>query len=299
MTNADPRNRTAYAGRESTSTRNPHTARAPLVTGKSAKQLAKLSLEERILAQWRAAHSSSVSDEAKTMFQIQALGNLYKLADVRLWTEHHRPTNGVKTPERGVIFLEFFFDGCTSELKGQEEVFKDAFEKMIEGQLQERRITEFREKLVARRRCNRGVGAVDRAADGDDGVDMARTEGGDSSGDLDWQAYLKRPIPATDLSIQSFRDAGCALSFLVVQTSISVSAGEVLGQIAFQEHFPIDGVAQEMSKSTKPLPRWVHGLLACTIGLSTITILAWWQVAKQLISGADGGASPISSLAAN
>ena len=55
------------------------------------------------------------------------------------------------------------------------------------------------------------------------------------------------------------------LRFLVCQTSISIGAGEVgqgldvarwtlfsnampvqvLGQIAFQEHFPIDGVAQD------------------------------------------------------
>ena len=61
------------------------------------------------------------------------------------------------------------------------------------------------------------------------------------------------------------------LRFLVCQTSISISASEalealesasrqVLGQIAFQEHFPIDGIAQEPSKSTKPLPRWVPPL---------------------------------------
>jgi len=78
------------------------------------------------------------------------------------------------------------------------------------------------------------------------------------------------------------------LRFLVCQTSLSVSASEVLGQIAFQEHFPIDGVAQEPSKSTKPLPRWVYGLFVCTGGLTTITILAWWQVVRQVTaSGGD------------
>lgn len=297
MANTDPRNRAAYAGRQSVSTRNPHTARAPPATGKSAKEIAKLSVEERILAQWRAAQGSPVSDEAKTVFQIEALGHLYKLADVRLWTQHHRPTPGVKTLEKGTIFLEFFFDGCTSELDGQEDVFKDAFERMIEGQLQERRIVEFRQKLVARRRCRRGEEGASRAADGEDGGDMTKTEGCDGDGDLDWQAFLKRPIPATDLSIRSFRDAGCALSFLVVQTSISVSAAEVLGQVAFQEHFPIDGVEQELPKSTKPLPGWVHGLLVCTIGLSTITVLAWWQIAKQVMNGAVD-VSPVSALAA-
>eukprot|EP00435_Cladocopium_sp_Y103_P026715 s1617_g6.t1 len=147
------------------------------------------------------------------------------------------------------------------------KVFKKAFESMIETQLQEQRLTQFRQKLAARRR---------KGQDSSDG------------GDQEWQSYLKRPVPATELSIRSIREAGCMLRFLVCQTSISIGAGEVLGQIAFQEHFPIDGVAQEPSKSTKPMPRWVYGLGACTAFMTVVTITAWYQVVRQIaFSGAE------------
>eukprot|EP00434_Breviolum_minutum_P037660 symbB.v1.2.033402.t1/scaffold4144.1/size43914/4 len=146
-------------------------------------------------------------------------------------------------------------------------VFKKAFETMIEQQLQEQRLTQFRQKLAARRRK---------------GQDSSET------GDQEWHSYLKRPVPATELSIRSIREAGCMLRFLVCQTSISIGAGEVLGQIAFQEHFPIDGVAQEPSKSTKPMPRWVYGLGACTAFMTVVTITAWYQVVRQIaFSGAE------------
>ncbi|OLQ14377.1 hypothetical protein AK812_SmicGene1544 [Symbiodinium microadriaticum] len=141
----------------------------------------------------------------------------------------------------------------------QQEVFKKAFETMIEQQLQEVRLTEFRQRLAARKRGKQEV-----------------SEGG--ADDDQWQSYLKRPVPATELSIRSIREAGCMLRFLVCQTSLSVSASEVLGQIAFQEHFPIDGVAQEPSKSTKPMPRWVYGLGACTAMMTVIGLTAWYQV---------------------
>merc|ERR1712060_502805 len=152
---------------------------------------------------------------------------------------------------------------------GQEDAFTKAFEDMVEQQLQERRADEFRKKLTARRRNKSSASA--ESADG---------EGGGGLDDDEWRKYLHKPLPATELSIRSMREAGCMLRFLVCQTSLSVSASEVLGQIAFQEHFPIDGVPQAPSTSTKPLPGWVYGLACCTAGMMSLTLLAWWQVVR-------------------
>mmetsp|Transcript_30904 Transcript_30904/g.78251 ORF Transcript_30904/g.78251 Transcript_30904/m.78251 type:complete len:273 (+) Transcript_30904:2-820(+) len=257
----------AYKGRESGSTRNPHSASAP--GAKQLKEWSKLSCEERVLTQWRAAFGCPVSDEAKAQFCIHALDRTFRLSDVRLWTQHH-PLHGKHVVDGGKVHLEFFFDGTTSELTGHEEEFTKAFENMIEQQLQERRVIDFRKKLATRRR--RGT-----ASPGEGDMD-----GGDGVDDEDWNTYLKKPVPATDFSIRSYREAGCMLMFLVCQTSVSVSASEVLGQIAFQEHFPIDGVAQPPSTSTMPLPRWFYGLGACTVTLSFFAVVAWWQVFTQI-----------------
>ncbi|CAE7725171.1 unnamed protein product [Symbiodinium sp. CCMP2592] len=77
------------------------------------------------------------------------------------------------------------------------------------------------------------------------------------------------------------------LRFLVCQTSLSVSASEVLGQIAFQEHFPIDGVAQaELASTLVDLGyglnvgnacQQVYGLGACTAMMTIIGLTAWYQ----------------------
>jgi len=230
-----------------------------------------MSPEKRVLAQWNAAYGCPLSDEAKAQFRIHAVGLTFKLADVRLWTNHYQQK---KADENGTIFLEFFFDGSPEELGDQEDEFKRAFETMIEQQLQEVRLKEFRKRLTARRR-GRGSHNSGRSEDGVEGG------GGEiGSDDGEWREYLQKPVPATELSIRSLREAGCMLRFLVCQTSLSVSASEVLGQIAFQEHFPIDGVAQEPSKSTMPMPKWVYGLAVCTVGVTVITICAWWQIVK-------------------
>lgn len=191
---------------------------------------------------------------------------------MRLWQQHH--PQGKDGTERGKIFLEFFFDGSQSELAGNEEAFTKAFENMIEQQLQERRVVEFRKRLAARRR-GRGGGEAE-------GSSREDTAGADPVTDEDWQKYLHKPVPATDFSIRSFREAGCMLTFLVCQTTLSVSASEVLGQIAFQEHFPIDGRPQEPSKSTKPLPRWVYTMAGFTTAFTALTVVAWWQVIRQV-----------------
>jgi len=268
----------AYSNRASASTRNPHMAAKAAPSG---LQFGHLDTEERILAQWQAAFGCPVSDEAKAQFCITALGRTFNLSDVRLWKQMH-PAHSKANKDK--IHLEFFFDGAQSELADNVEVFTQAFERMIESQLQERRVVEFRKKLAARRR--RGKGAGEPGCDEPDA---------DYLDDGDWQQYLQKPVPKSDFSVRSFREAGCCLTFLVCQTSLSVGASEVLGQIAFQEHFPIDGKAQEPSKSEKPLPRWVYYAGASTCVLSTLALGAWWQVVKQFafVSGASETALPM------
>jgi hypothetical protein len=255
-----------YNGRESTSTRNPHAAAKPLPP---VKDLAKLSNEERVMRQWQAAHGCPISDEAKAQICVHALGRTYTLADVRLW--QNQPWQIQKGDV--TVCLEFFFDGSPDEFAGKEDEFKKAFETMVEGQLQEVRRAEFRKKLTARKRGG-------RKADGEDGL-----EGGGGLYDIDdseWRKYLKSPLPATNLCIRSMREAGCMLRFLVCQTSISTSAAEVLGQIAFQEHFPVDGVIQE-SKSTKPLPKWVYAVGCCTMTFTVVSLMAWAKVVQTAV----------------
>lgn len=281
MTSTD--HKSAYVGRESTSTRNPHAA-ASKPLSKKAKDLSKLPPEQRILEQWRTSSGCPVSDEAKEQFQVQTSERTHKLADVRLWHEHH--SKGSKSvEEQGVLYLEFFFDGSPAEYNDNSEQFIKAFEKMIEKQLQERRVIEFRQKLATRRRGGR------KDADNRETAEDAIEGGGDvGAEDSEWREYLRKPIPATNLSVRSIREAGCMLMFLVAQTSLSISASEVLGQICFQEHFPIDGKAQEIAKSTKPLPRWVWILVVITSFFTIITVYAWWMVLKEAVWGGDGRA---------
>jgi hypothetical protein len=270
----ESKHKAAYSGRKSESTRNPHSSKGA-APNKRIRELQCLCYEDRVLEQWRASMGCPVSDEAKVQFQVQALNNApHALADVRLWLDHHDPKTSRKVKDTGTIYLEFFFDGSKAEYKDDEEAFTRAFETMIERQLQERRLTEFRKKLQTRRR-----GAAARQADdcGEGGEDAAPQD------DKEWKEYLHRPIPATKLTVESIRESGCMLTFLVVQTSLSISAGEVLGQTAFQEHFPIDGQFQDRPKSDKPMPRWAYGLMCCTATMTTVTVFAWWQIVKYAI----------------
>ncbi|CAE8594025.1 unnamed protein product [Polarella glacialis] len=117
----------AYTGRESVSTRNPHAAVKPAM---SQKELARLSPEERVLAQWKSSSGSPISDEAKAQFRITCLGKTFNLADVRLWQSHYAQGKDGK----GIIFLEFFFDGSPDELGEQQEARRlvvGAFENMM------------------------------------------------------------------------------------------------------------------------------------------------------------------------
>jgi len=277
MVEADAsKHKDAYSGRKAESTRNPHGAKP----ARRAKELSALCPEERVLEQWRRAEGCPVSDESKVQFQVLARENTHRLADVRLWTEHHEKSSK-KVQDTGVIFLEFFFDGSPADYKDEEEVFTKAFEQMIEGQLQERRIQEFRQKFAARRRGGQSSRSRSAGAGDEDSCEGGGEAAMDDEGD--WKDYLKKPVPATNLSIRSLREAGCMLTFLVVQTSLSVSACEVLGQITFQEHFPIDGKEQELAKCDKPMPRWAQAMFAVAAVLSVVTVFAWWQVMRQAI----------------
>jgi len=279
----------AYSGRKSESTRNPHSGLSK--PSRKTKVLSKLCTEERVLEQWRRAAGEPVSDNSKVQFQVHCLptgmtdqtaktynfpGNVHRLADVRLWTEHHEKSSK-KVKDTGTIYLEFFFDGTPESYEGNQDVFIKAFEQMVENQLQESRVVEFRKRFAARRRgglSKRDVVPEDAGEGGGEGGTVLVED------DSEWKQYLNRPVPATDLSVRSLREAGCMLSFLVVQTSLSVSAAEIMGQITFNEHFPIDGKDQEMPTCEKPMPKWAHGLMLCTGLLGTITLFAWWQAVK-------------------
>lgn len=288
MMQTDEKHRTAYSGRQSVSTRNPHGASSQAKLSES--ELAKLSQEERVLAQWRSACGEPISDEAKALFEVVVGDKHHRLGDVRLWAGQHG-NKSKSVEETGCLYLEFFFDGSPSEYNREEDVFIKAFEDMVHKQLQERRIVEFRQKMAMRRRHSsdsegarsRGRAAARSNEDGDaDPEGSSRGRAGDD--DKEWRDFLQKPVPETNLQVRSLREAGCMLTFLVVQTSLSVSAAEVLGQISFQEHFPIDGKPQEPSKSTKPMPRWVYGMIALTVLFLTITIFAWWMVLREAIS---------------
>merc|ERR1712224_241880 len=111
----------------------------------------------------------------------------------------------------------------------------------------------------------------------------------DDEASSEWLNFLKRPAPATNTKIESLREAGCMIRFLVCQTSISVSAAEVLGQISFQEHFPIDGVAQEKSKSTKPLPKWVYYMMFFVFVCFLCTLFCVYHVGRVVMFGKRSG----------
>merc|ERR1712137_1500126 len=144
------------------------------------------------------------------------------------------------------VFLEFFFDGGVEDLgENGEQIFINALEAMIKHELQESRVEEFRRRLATRRR------QADHSLEDFEASDKITEDGG-------WQKFLKTPMPATELSVRALRDAGCMIRFIVAQTSISISAAEVMGQACFHEYFPIDGVPQMAPESTMPLPKWVH-----------------------------------------
>lgn len=269
---------TGQTSKQSTSTRNPHNAKTGGFSVPLSK-LAKLCPEERVLEQWRLAYGAPLSDEAKAHFTINCCDHVFPLGDVRLWLDHHGASRSAadtkEVKEKGKLYLEFFFDGSPTELEGQDDVFIKAFEDLVERQLQECRVTEFRQKLAARRRPRGARRVAESPEDGEAGEPCEE--------DSTWKEYLATPPPATELSVRSLREAGCMIRFLVCQTSLSVSASEALGQNAFPEHFPIDGVEQELKESTKPLPSWFYGFMAFGVFLLVITCIAWWQVLKPFL----------------
>lgn len=276
-TKAALEHRDAYAARVSTTTRNPHSAKK----GRSLKELMAMKPAERVITQWRTAYGCPLSDEAKAQFTIECLGHKFSLADVRLWLEQHQQRNG-KEQTTELVHLEFFFDGMLAEIQEDPPAFEKAFAHMIESQLQEKRVSEFRDKLSARKRTVGSRSAAEKASaedaeDGGSGSIVAEDES-------EWRSYLKKPVQPTELSLRSMREAGCMLRFLVCQTSLSVSASEELGQVAFQELFPIDGVEQEIKPSTKPLPTWVYWMGLFTTLFALMAFYAFFQVFKAALT---------------
>lgn len=270
----------AYANRQSNSTRNPHSSRTLV----DVAALRRMEPEERVLAQWNAASGSPISDEAKTQFSVTVKGRNFMLGDIRLWRNQNQNISN-----RSSVHLEFFYDGSTGDLSdGGTEEFNRQFENMVEEQLRERRVQEFRRKLQATNRRR-------TARDPKDSEGLEGGNDGDAIGEDEWKSYLKQPIPSADVAVRAYRDAGCCISFLVVQTSISISAAESLGQVAFPEHFLVDGKAQDVPESTMQRPRWLTSLVLCTIFMTICTIFAWYQVAMQIMISEPGRSAAITS----
>jgi len=192
------------------------------------------------------------------------------------------PQKARKELNTKLVYLEFFFDGQLAEISEDPAVFERAFENMIDSQLQARRMTEFRKKLGTRKR----TGGMHKSTEA--GVEDAEGGGSASScleDDGEWRSYLQKPVQPTELTIRAMREAGCMIRFLVCQSSLSVSASEELGQIAFQEHFPVDGKEQEIIVSTKPLPRWVYYVGAFAAVFTLLTLYIFVHVFKDVFTG--------------
>lgn len=296
----------------SLATRNPHVAFAsPSKEKKPAaeKVLQKIGLgkhfteKERVTSQWTKASGCPISDDAKNRFTFStnpgSEGHKFVLADVRLWKEAERQQPGAKGGESdGSISLEFFFDGELGDIP-DEASFTRSFDEIIELQLQERRMLTFREKFARRqtqmrsRKKGQALGGTTASAGGGgsellEDPETARTSKetlADSDEEQEWQNYLKSKVPETRLAVRAFRESGCMLRFVCVQTSLSVGASDVLGQVCFPEYFPVDGRPQTLVEDLKAFDfflTWHWALFMVFFVLFGVAALyAWYKTISE------------------
>merc|ERR1719213_267273 len=223
------------------STKNAHFAKAPL--GRDA--FINMPMGEVVKKRWEHTFGAHLMVEAKKRFTVTAGSKQYVLADIRLVRAEVS-----SDPDRSSLPLEFFFDGPSQLSDVNFALFNQAFEAKVEEQLQERRLQIFRKNLAIRQRKGRKV--VGEDAEGGD------FEGADADDDS-WKAYLSQRVDKTNLKIQGCREAGCMLTFIAVRASLSVSACQTLGEVAFPEYFAsAEEAADAIEEEDKePLPRWV------------------------------------------
>lgn len=241
----------------SASTRNPHSARKQPT---ELKVLLSKPYDERVRLQWQTSNGCPISDEAKTAFIInhvhQEKPTQYNLADIRIWS---RPIGSPDT-----IALELFFDGPSLQ---EERRFIQMFEAKLEAVLKEKRMRNMREKQGLKRR----LAPVTEDGESDSAIELTTT-------------FVDSDFPDTQLKVESFREAGCMLNFIVVQTTVSLGASETLGQLVFPEHFPVEGLGQYVEKAVpwKDMPWWYWFLVLLLVITVGSTLVAWGQALTQV-----------------
>jgi len=241
------------------SAKNPHSSKAPL----SSAETRDLSVGQLAKKRWDHAFGCPISHAAKKQFTLAVGEKHYVLADVRL-------VRGRIEEDPASLPLEFFFDGTIDGL--DLEAFNKAFEQKVEEQLQERRIHVFRKKLAenkARRRGHDEEGGGFGGADPDDD---------------NWKAYLGQKVDPTQFQIApgTLREAGCMICFVAIQATLSCSACQTLGEVAFPEHFLVAAEAEEaMAEENKmPMPRWVYAMGALVAVTFLSSAYAIFEVGK-------------------
>eukprot|EP00746_Dinoflagellata_sp_MGD_P121956 gnl/MRDRNA2_/MRDRNA2_56978_c0_seq1.p1 gnl/MRDRNA2_/MRDRNA2_56978_c0~~gnl/MRDRNA2_/MRDRNA2_56978_c0_seq1.p1 ORF type:complete len:229 (-),score=38.65 gnl/MRDRNA2_/MRDRNA2_56978_c0_seq1:156-842(-) len=176
-----------------------HSRQAPKRTS-SAPFESDVAPEERVLAQWRSSFGCDISSAAKELLSMNCTGRSFELGDIRLWEARHE-----KATEElcGKVYLEFFFDESNLH---HGEAGSDAFSSAFETALEE------------------GIQAYWRSMRYD--VDNEKASLNDDSD----PAML-----LTGVSSISYRHAGCMMSWIVVQSSMSVFAAEALWNLAFPQ----------------------------------------------------------------
>ena len=199
--------------------KNPHAA----LTKPTQIELTDMSLpfHTRIQKQWNSCCGAPIDDDFKKKFIAKVYcpetkrDKNFVIADIRLWKLADNLNDNS-------VALEFFFDGCVDELPSQ-EAFSQAFEKLLEDQIQERRMNEFRNKLTQknnvskmRKRNNNSNGASQNASRigknennfqmellSEASTDIENLEGGsfyenEGGSDESWKNYLKQGLNCFD-----------------------------------------------------------------------------------------------------
>jgi len=229
------------AAMASYSTKNAHQAKPP----PARNAFLNMPMGEVVKKRWEHSLGAHLMVDAKKRFTVTAGSKQYVLADIRLVR-----ADVSSDPDRSSLPMEFFFDGPSQLSDVNFELFNKAFEAKVEEQLQERRLQIFRRNLATRQRKGRKV--VGEDAEGGD------FEGADAD-DESWKAYLSQRVDKTNLEIQGCREAGCMLTFIAIRATLSVSACQTLGEVAFPEYFatPEEAAEAAAEEDKEPLPRWV------------------------------------------
>jgi hypothetical protein len=225
---------------ESLTTPNPHSERSVPLIAPSPED----SKQPDALVSWRNACGDAVSDESKKSLAVDILGIQYIMADVRLINR----SGG----DKGEYILEFFFDGECDQLTRQDGPGLSAFFEGLQVTIREAVSNEFRRRIK----------------------DLIRNKAELSH--LREQSFPNVEIVPAGSSLENtFRDAGCMLSFIAVRMHVTEECANAIGAIAFPHHFRQGNAEKEVDT---PVPKWLVGMGAATIVMGLGTIYAWTQI---------------------